>query len=208
MQPVHQAIDPVGESRPDWEIFSALSVLMSAPLEYSDAKEIGKEIRQAIPGFGLLGPGHKPAKADAAVVDRYLKGGFQADLAQRYGLDGERRGARDKGEFTLTVGQSLFHSGKFSTHAKGLIQIQKAGALLINPSDAGRLGVTDGDRVRLSNAQGRADTPVKIADRMPEGLVFFPEHFDQELRRLLSVTVDSKTGVPCYKATSVQIQKV
>ena len=35
---------------------SALSVLMGYPLEYGDAKEILKEIRSVIPGYGLLGP--------------------------------------------------------------------------------------------------------------------------------------------------------
>ncbi len=238
VQPVHQAIDPVGESRPDWEIFSILSILLGAPLEYGDAKEIGKEIRQAIPGYGLLGPGHKPAKADMAVVDRYLRGGFQSDLAQRYALDGERRpldparpatsaprpelgtkavesggeraepGASGRGEFTLVVGQSLFHSGKFSTHAKGLLQIQAMGTLLVSPGDAHRLGVADGDHVRLANGLGQVTVPLKVADRVPEGIVFFPEHFDREMRRLLNVTADPKTGVPCYKTAQVQIQKV
>jgi formate dehydrogenase alpha subunit len=207
VQPVHQAIDPVGESRPDWEVFSALSVLMGAPLEYGDAKEIGKEIRQAIPGLGLLGPGHKPARADAAVVDRYLQEGYQSDLAQRYALGGARHEGRGAGTFTLVVGQSLFHSGKLSTHAKGLLQIQSAGALLLNPADAGRLGLADGDRARLSNATGQATVPVTLADRVPEGLALFPEHFDQEVRRLLTVRVDPQTGVPIYKTTQVTVEK-
>ncbi len=207
VQPIHPAIDPVGESRPDWEILSALSVLMSAPLEYGDAKEIGKEIRQAIPGYGRLGPLHKAAKADLAAVDRYLHEGYQRDLAQRYALGDARREGRSAGTFTLVVGQSLFHSGKLSTHAKGLLQIQSAGALLLNPADAGRLGLADGDRARLSNATGQATAPVKLADRVPEGLALFPEHFDQEVRRLLTVQVDPQTGVPIYKTTQVTVEK-
>jgi formate dehydrogenase alpha subunit len=207
VQPVKQAIDPVGESRPDWEIFSALSVLLGAPIEYGDAKEIGKEIRQAIPGHGLLGPGHRPPKADAAAVDRYLQGGFQTDVARRYRVEGTGSGVRGAGQLTLVVGQSLFHSGKFSTHAKGLLQIQAQGSLSINPADAARLGVTDGELVLMSNALGQATASIKTADRVPEGLVCFPEHFDQEIRRLLAVTVDPKTGVPTYKTAPVQIQK-
>lgn len=220
VQPVHQAIDPVGESRADWEILSALSVLMGAPLEYGNAKEIGKEIRQAIPGFGLLGPGHKPAKADAAVVEHYLRTGFQSDVAQRYALDGKGRPldparggeraepeARGQGRFTMVVGQSLFHSGKYSTHAKGLLQIQAKGTLLISPGDAARLGLADGDPVRLSNELGQAPTSITVADRVPDGMVFFPEHFDQDVRQLFNVTVDPKTGVPYYKTAQVTIQK-
>jgi formate dehydrogenase alpha subunit len=207
VQPVHQAIDPVGESRPDWEILSALSVLMGAPLEYGNAKEIGKEIRQAIPGYGLLGPGHKPAMADPAVIEHYLREGYQEDAAQRYALDGEGQEARGQGTLTLLVGQTLFHSGKFSTYAEGLLQIQATGTLLVSPGDAGRLGVVDGDHVRLSNEFGQATTPLKVADRLPDGLIFFPEHFDQDVRRLLNVTIDQKTGVPYYKTSQVQVEK-
>ena len=44
VQLVRKSIEPLGESRPDWEIFSALSMLMDAPMEYGDIKEIFKEI--------------------------------------------------------------------------------------------------------------------------------------------------------------------
>src|SRR5437870_4342380 len=50
VQKVRQGLDPLGDSRPDWEILSSLSVLMGYPLEYGDAKEILKEIRAAIHG--------------------------------------------------------------------------------------------------------------------------------------------------------------
>ena len=225
VQPIHQAIDPIGESRPDWEILSALSVLLGAPLEYGDAKEIGKEIRQAIPGFGLIGPGAKPAKADQAVVDRYLREGYQEDLGPRYALgitEPEVQGVRTEAmpstlqpsasnatiRLTLVVGQTLFHSGKFSTQAKGLMQIQSAGALSLSPGDAVRIGILDGEPVHVSTDLGRVTTTIKIVDRMPDGVAFFPEHFDQDIRRLFHVTVDPKTGVPYYKTAQVKVEKV
>ncbi|HEY6085103.1 MAG TPA: molybdopterin-dependent oxidoreductase, partial [Nitrospira sp.] len=56
VQAVRPVIAPIGDSRPDWEIFSALGVLLGASLDYADAKELLKEIRNVIPGYGLLGP--------------------------------------------------------------------------------------------------------------------------------------------------------
>lgn len=206
VQPVRQAIEPVGESRPDWEILSALSVLMGAPIEYGDAKEITNEIRSLLPGYGLLGPAPKPPRPDEAVVTRYLTDGFRSDLATRYALT--KPADRQAGDFTLLSAQSLFHSGKYSTRAKGLIQIQSTGALAINPEDAGRLGLADGSRVRLSNQQGAVTTTVKLLDRIPEGLVVFPEHFDEEVRRLMSVAADPQTGVPYCKTARVKLEKV
>jgi predicted molibdopterin-dependent oxidoreductase YjgC len=104
--------------------------------------------------------------------------------------------------------QSLFHSGKYSTRAKGLLQIQSTGSLAVNPADAGRLGIVDGNRVRLSTQQGQMTTTVKLLDRIPEGLAVFPEHFDQDLRRLLSVTADPQTGVPYCKTAKVRIERL
>ncbi|MBI5776020.1 MAG: molybdopterin-dependent oxidoreductase, partial [Nitrospirae bacterium] len=210
VQPVRHAIEPVGESRPDWEILSALSVLMGAPLEYGDAKEITNEIRSLLPGYGLLGAGPKPPRPDDAVVTKYLQQGYAEDLKERYALAGSKfevRGSGKEQTLTLLMQQSLFHSGKYSTRAKGLLQIQSTGSLAVNPADAGRLGIEDGNRVRLSAQEGQMTTTVKLLDRIPEGLAVFPEHFDQDLRRLLSVTADPQTGVPYCKTARVKMER-
>ncbi|WP_447973596.1 NADH-quinone oxidoreductase subunit NuoG [Nitrospira sp. Kam-Ns4a] len=206
VQAIHQAIDPIGESRPDWEILSALSVLLGYPIEYGDAKEILKEIRALIPGYGLLGPGPMPPRPNPAAVERYLAEGFQEDLAARYRPP--RPADNPAGHLTLLAAQSLFHSGKFSTRAKGLLRVQAAGVLSLNPADGERLGVADGDQVRLSNARGAMTTPVKLLDRIPQGLAVFPEHFDQEARRLFEVVTDPQTGVPYYKSVQVKVERV
>ena len=69
VQAVRQAIDPVGDSRPDWEMLSAISVLMGSPLEYGDAREILKEIRSVIPGYGLAGTDADASQSGPADID-------------------------------------------------------------------------------------------------------------------------------------------
>jgi formate dehydrogenase alpha subunit len=177
---------------------------MGYPIEYGEAKEIFKEIKGLIPGYGLLGPAPTPPRPDQAVVESYLKTGYSGDLADRYALPGA--GEKD-GSLTLMVGQTLFHSGKFSTRAKGLLQVQNQGALSLNPADGTRLGLAEGDRVRVSNDLGEMTTILKLADRVPAGMAFFPEHFDQDARRLLSVSIDPATKVPYYKSAQVTIEK-
>jgi predicted molibdopterin-dependent oxidoreductase YjgC len=208
VQQVRQAIDPLGESRPDWEIVSVLAGLMHYPLDYADAKEILKEIRILIPGFDLLGGA--PARPDAGAVERYLQEGYAQDLSERYTSAGNGQwamGGGQKGTVTLVLGQSLFHSGKFSTHAKGLLQVQSEGKLGLSPADAARLAVQAEDRVTLRNDLGEAVVGVQVLDRLPEGLAVFPEHFDHDVRRLFPVTVDARTGVPYWKQTQVIIER-
>lgn len=206
VQPVRAAMDPIGESLPDWEIFSALSVVMNHPIEYENAKEIFKEIRGMIPGYGLLGPVATPCSVNQGVVDRYLREGFQSDIESRYTLDQDQM--RNDKTLLLASVQSLFHSGKFSTRAKGLLQIQSSGSVSLNPVDAHHHRIVSGDSVRLSNEHGEVATTAKLLDRVPEGVAFFPEHFDRDIRRLFVVTVDPVTSVPYYKLTQVQVEKI
>ena len=206
VQGVRQAINPVGDSRRDWEIFSALSVLMGSPLEYGDAREILKEIRTVIPGYGLLGPVPTPPKVDPAVLNRYLADGFADDVDRRYALS--RPLQTNDGPFTLMFVQTLFHSGKLSTRSKGLLQLQQEGFLSINPTDAAALGLTDGGQVTVSNSRGAITTTVKLRERVPAGLVWFPEHFDHEAKQLAEWTIDPRTQIPYFKLAQVTLAKV
>jgi formate dehydrogenase alpha subunit len=211
VQAVRQAIQPIGESRPDWEVCSALSGLMGYPLEYGDAREILKEIRGLIPGYGLLGPAPTPPQVDRAAVERYLSGEYARDLSDRYQIPGKGQEVKseDKSEtLTLVFGQSLFHSGKLSTRSKGLLQVESGGALRMNPADAARHRLSDGDRVRVFNSRGEFTTAVKILARIPEGIAFFPEHFDQDAKALADAELDPVTKVPYFKMAQVRVERL
>ena len=206
VQAVRPAIEPVGESRPDWEVFSALSILLDSPMEYAESKEILKEIRSLIPGYGSLGPAPLPPKVDRSAVDRYLLAGYQRDLAARY--QPIPRTSRPDGTVRLELGQSLFHSGKLSTRSKGLLQVEGSGRLRISPLDAARFALSDGDRVRLSSTSGEMTTEVKIMERVPQGTAWFPYHFGQAAVRLFECVIDPITHVPAFRTATVSIMKV
>jgi predicted molibdopterin-dependent oxidoreductase YjgC len=174
-------------------------------LEYSEAKEILKEIRALIPGYGSLGPSPIPPAVDPAAVDRYVNEGYRHNFATRYTLPAQA--VRPEGTVQLGLVQSLFHSGKLSTHSKGLLQIEPSGFLQMNPVDAARFALDTGDRVRLSNSRGEFTTTVKVLDRVPEGLAWFPDHFAQEALHLFDCVIDPDTKVPSCRTTSVSVMK-
>ncbi|NKB82108.1 MAG: NADH-quinone oxidoreductase subunit NuoG [Nitrospirales bacterium] len=206
VQPVRQAIDPIGESRPDWEIFSALSVVMDQPMEYGEARDIFKEIRSVIPGYGLVGPVATRPTPKVDVVQQYLQEGFAHGLATRY-VCTQDQPASDT-PFLLASTQSLFHSGKFSTRSKGLLQIQSSGAIMLNPSDAKKLGIASGDSVCVSNAHGAVTTIARVLNRIPPDVACFPEHFDQDIRCLFELHIDKESHVPYSKLTWVRLERV
>ena len=206
VQTVRYALEPVGESRPDWEVFSALSMLMGIPLEYGESKELLKEIRSLIPDYGSLGPAPLPPKVSRPVVDRYLTEGYASDVAARYQV--AQTTPQQQGTIRLELVQSLFHSGKLSTRSKGLVQLEGRPSLRLNPVDAARLGLADGDRVRLANTRGDATAEVKVVERVPDGVAWFPDHFGQEVARICECVMDPETNVPYIRGASVSVTKV
>ncbi len=205
IQSVRKAIDLVGDSRPDWEIFSAISVMMNDPMEYGDVKEIGKEIRNLLPGTRTLGPAPLPAQPVSSAIAHYVTADYQRDLATRYQLPAN---ATEADDITLQVSQSLFHSGKFSRKAKGLLQVEALGKIYVHPEEAARRGIRDGDTVKVSNRLGDVMVPVGLRERIPQGVAVFPEHFDEEIRRLMPYDVDPETQVPYCKVAQVRLEKV
>ncbi|MEX0829504.1 MAG: NADH-quinone oxidoreductase subunit NuoG [Nitrospirales bacterium] len=205
IQSVRKAIDLVGDSRPDWEVFSALSVMMNDSMEYGDVKEIGKEIRDLLPGTRTLGPAPLPAQPVSSAIAHYVTADYQRDLATRYQLPAH---AMEADDITLHVSQSLFHSGKFSRKAKGLLQVEAAGKIYLHPQEAARRGLGDGDSVKVSNRLGEVIVPVGLRERIPQGVAVFPEHFDEDIRRLMPYHVDPETQVPYCKVAQVRLEKV
>jgi formate dehydrogenase alpha subunit len=205
VQKVRQAIDPIGDSRPDWEILSGLATLMGYPLEYADAQEIAKELRSVIPGYGPLGPTPVPPKPVPGAVERYLREGYRVEAPGRYALAGRPTEAGPR--LRLQLGQSLFHSGKLSTRSKGLLEVQSAGALSLNPADAGDRSLAEGDRVLVRNERGEARTTVHLSERIPQGIAWFPDHFAVEMTGLLDCTLDPITKVPSFRCATVEVVK-
>src|SRR5207244_12558479 len=87
-----------------------------------------------------------------ATTEGYLRNGFAHTVAVRYAAGAEADGARP---FALTIGQVLYHSGKLSTRATGLVQLYPSkGRLQMNPEDLAQLQIGPQDVVRATSAKG------------------------------------------------------
>jgi predicted molibdopterin-dependent oxidoreductase YjgC len=86
--------------------------------------------------------------------------------------------------------------------------VEADGKLALNALDADKLNLMEGDRVCVANERGEMTTTVILRDRLPEGLVTFPEHFDEQALSLMPLTIDDRTGVPYYRTARVKIERV
>ncbi len=206
VQRVRQALEfPIGESKPDWQIFSELSAELGYPLVYENADQIHQEIARLVPGYYA-----KKQERPEAQLEHYLTDGFKDEAQKRYAASRDITTPPDAAyPFLLELVPILYHSGKLSTQSEGLIKIYDKRLLQISPADAERLCVSAGDRVRLKSSLGEVEVSVELNEFLPAGLVFFPEHFnDPPVKDLLACEVDPITQVPYFKRGWVAVEKV
>ena len=204
---VRQAVDQVGESLPDWHIMTALANGLGYDWTYESPQDVQNEIMKLLPGYYNLG---QPRRVSPS-ADAYLSNSYAAEVASRYQRHHTHSSSHDHaGSFTLRTGQLLYHSGKLSTHASGLINIEpNNGRIRMHPTDVERLGLSDQSTIRLTSQQGSVQAGVIADHDIQVGSCFFPEHFNEPaVKDLMTVEVDTVTGVPYFKSTRVKIEKV
>lgn len=200
---VRQAMDPIGESLPDWHIMVALANAMGCEWEYQSPNDIQSEIMKLLPGYYNLG---QPRRITPQ-PDSYLDNGYASEVRSRYGtMPPTDLGPRP---YALQMGQLLMHSGKLSAESPGLIKLApNTGKLRMNAEDMECLGLQDGVKVRVTSKQGSLQLGVQPDRSLAPGTCFFPEHFNEPpVKDLMTVTVDATTGVPCFKQTWVSIER-
>ena len=76
----------------------------------------------------------------------------------------------------------------------------------INPADAARLKIEDGETVRVSSRRGTVVLRAWVTQRTTVGVVFIPMHFHEAAANLLTIdALDPLAKIPEYKACPVRI---
>jgi predicted molibdopterin-dependent oxidoreductase YjgC len=112
--------------------------------------------------------------------------------------------------FRLTTGRRL-DSYNTGVQTGGYTSpLRREETLDISPEDAERLGVREGDLVRVVSRRGAVEAPVRLALGLRPGLLFMTLHFpDQvDINNLTIDAWDPKSGTAEFKATAVQVEKI
>jgi len=118
----------------------------------------------------------------------------------------------DEYPFMLTTGRQLFHYNVGTmTRRTDVAKLHKGKGetLRIHPSDARRLGVREGEPVRIVSRHGHVVVRAEITRATNAGTVFMTFHFPESRTNLLvSSAADEFTGCPEYKVNAVRIEKI
>jgi len=222
VQRVRKAIEPIGESKPDWWIVCQVAQRLEARgFDYNHPSEIMEEIRKLTPSYGgiscerlenggLQWPCPSEDHPGTSILHRNIfvrgKGRF---IPLKYTPPGEM--PDEDYPLILSTGRSLyhFHTGTMTRKVAGLNIIEPEAAVEINPEDASRLGIAQGDKVKISSRRGEVVVKAKITDSFAPGVVFMTFHFAESAANIITnPKLDPVSKIPELKVAAVKVEKL
>jgi len=110
----------------------------------------------------------------------------------------------------LSTGRTLYHynAATQTRRESGPVMKQDANFVEVHRRDARRLGIADGDMVRVASRRGSVEARVWVSPQVRPGCVWMPMHFAESRANLLTNDAgDAITGTGEYKVCAVRIER-
>ncbi len=218
---IRKAIEPIGGCRPDWKIICQVAGKLGYEMRYGSPKEIADEIASLTPIYGgivydRLGPEglQWPCPDKKHPGTKYLhKDEFSRGLGRFIPVEYKPPAEEPDEEYptTLTTGRVLFHfhTGTLTRRSPTLNELLSEGYVEVNPRDAGELGISEGDEIKVKSRRGEIKIKARVSDIVPKGVVFIPFHFAEAAANTLTIAaLDPVAKIPEYKVCAVRLERV
>ena len=226
---LRRALPSPGEAKPDSWIIAELARRMGRPIgprgtetHYPDASATWDEVAKAAPIFagisydriereGIQWPCPTPGHPGTPTL--FLERFNTPDgLARLVSVDYEAQTELADAEypFLLNTGRILYqyHSSTLSLRSPSLRAFAKDSYVLVNPIDAARLGLGQGERVRLRSRRGSLETELRLDPGVAEGELFMPFHFpDALVNRLTRDELDPSSKIAPFKLSACALER-
>jgi formate dehydrogenase alpha subunit len=232
VQRVRQALDPPGQARPDWWITAELAKRVARrfgldvdrQFDFAGAAAIFDEMAGLVPFLGGLsharldreGGIQWPCPAPDHPGTRYLyaesfprgKGRFipalqTAPAAELPDADYP---------FVLNTGRLLYHwhGGTLTRRVQGLLELAPRLEVAIHPVDGRRLGLADGDPVRVTSRRGELQGHARLTEAVRQGALFVPfvKLAESAANFLTNPAHDPISKIPEYKVCAVRVEPI
>ncbi|MFO7941860.1 MAG: formate dehydrogenase subunit alpha [Bacillota bacterium] len=219
VQRVRQALPAPGEALPDGDILVKLAERLDYDLGSPDFADVMREVASLTPSYGgivaerlHLGlqwpcPGEDHPGTPILHTREFSRGlGHFSPTAHIPPAEGPD----DDYPFVMMTGRMLYHyhTGTMTRRSAPINEREPSGYAEVNEEDARRLGVAEGDEVRISSRRGTIEAPARVGETLPPGHVFVPFHYvESPANRLTGTTLDPVAKIPELKVSAVNVTK-
>ena len=222
VQRIRKAIQPVGESRADFEILSDVMAALGYENSFHTAEEVFAEMASLTPSYGgmsyarleQLGSLQWPCPtADHPGTPILHVGKFSRGERALFRPAPYRPSAETPdSEYPMifTTGRILYHyhTSTMTGRVEGLMNISGHSYVEVNPADAAKLDIVTGDSVTVTSRRGGLVVKARVTDIVPEGVLFMPFHFaDGPANILTNTAIDPTAKIPELKVCAARIEK-
>ena len=184
IQKINKALDPIGTSKPDWQVLCELArMLKRNGFDFSSTEEIMSEISSVT--FGL------PSEKDKFrfIPLKYKPPAEVADID--YPL-------------ILTTERDLYSGGFLSRKVEGLEILKTKNLVYINPKDAADFEVQDREIVKVISRYGEISGEARLTGSTPTGLISM-SLVEENMNKLINPALDPISKIPEMKICAVRI---
>ena len=222
IQRLYQVFEPLGGSRPDWQIIQDVANRLGANWNYKHPSEIMAEIASLTPALRRR---HLRATGRIQVAAVAGRRGWQRSAAALYQAVQLSRTARQgssrfpgrepteqpDAEFDLHLnnGRLLehFHEGNMTYRVAGIHEKTPDTLVEVSPELAKERGIQSGTRVELHSRHGQVRVRALVTDRVRGKQLYMPMNSTESpVNRLTSSHSDPVTHTPAYKEAAVNMQ--
>lgn len=225
VQRVRKAVQIEGDTKLDTDIFTEIMVRMGYPQPHLSAAQIMDEIALVTPSYhgisharldsieeggqGLQWPCPSADHPGTPILhtDSFVRG------IGKFSPVSYRESAELPDEdypFILMTGRVLsqYNARAMTDKTEGLSEIDGYSFIEMNSIDAERIGICDGDRVRVSSRRGRIETTARVSGKTNPGQTWMPFHFQDGNSNVLTIAaLDPLVSVPEFKVCAIHIEK-
>jgi predicted molibdopterin-dependent oxidoreductase YjgC len=169
LQRVKQAVNPPAEAMPDWMIFGKIAQKMGkSGLVYKNAGEIHKEISSLVDGFGNF---NKPARKAQP-----LKMKTELNVAKGKKTTAKNADAKHPFMLSISVTEHTHRGFPLSAWVDGTKTLFLEERVDINPDDAKKARLSDGDEVLVISSESERVWPVRLKPEQAPGTLHVCVH--------------------------------
>jgi len=220
VQWIDQAVPPIGEAKEGMWIVSQIANRLGLNFNYANAAEVLKEMNRLMPIYGGMTkeriskvgglrwpcPDEKHPGTDILHTERFSTVDGKARIAS---VENKPPGEETTPEYPilLTTGRIVLHynSGSMTRRSPSLDERDPELYVEINPEDAARLKIKDGDVVLVKTRRGEAEAAARVSDKVRPGVAFMPFHWSGT-NIITSDALDPVSKIPEYKMAACRIE--